>query len=116
MRLTMRMTGEARAWLFLLALAGLFEIVWAFAMKRSPGLTRPYCAVIISPLAWWRASPPCGWRCVACHWEPRMRSRQGSARSVPFLVGVLLLREPINAMRLAAVSLILVGMVMLKLG
>lgn len=110
----MRMTSGAVAWLFL-ALAGLFEIVWAYAMKRSLGLTRPdYAVVMILGMVASFAFLSLAMRTLPLGTAYAVWTGIGAVGA--FFIGVLLLGESINAVRLSAVCLILTGMVMLKLG
>jgi len=101
------------AW-FLLVIAGLFEVVWAFAMKQSEGFTRlwPSVTTLTAMLA-------------------SVVLLAGSMRSLPlgtaytvwtgigavgaFIVGIACLGETANALRLFAASLIMTGLVLMKL-
>ena len=101
------------AWLTLV-LAGLFEIVWALAMKQSHGFTRPVptavmvVAMLLSfgLLAWSMRVLPLG--TVYVIWT-------GIGAVGAFIVGVVVLGESLSVTRLAAASLILCGLVMMKL-
>ena len=101
------------AWIALL-FAGLLEIVWATGMKLSDGFTRliPSLVTLVTmALSFWLLS-------VAMRTLPL-----GTAYAVwtgigavgSFLVGILVLGEPVNAMRLLAAVLIVSGMVLMKL-
>lgn len=100
------------AWV-LLFIAGLLEIVWAYAMKLSQGFTRPVPAAVtlIAMIASF------GLLSVAMRTLPL-----GTAYTVwtgvgavgAFLVGVLVLGEPAHATRLAAAGLIVAGIVLMK--
>lgn len=102
------------AWV-LLFIAGLLEIVWAYAMKLSQGFTRPVPAAVtlIAMIASF------GLLSVAMRTLPL-----GTAYTVwtgigavgAFLVGVLVLGEPAHATRLVAAGLIVAGIVLLKAG
>ncbi|CAH1673651.1 MAG: quaternary ammonium compound efflux SMR transporter SugE [Chelatococcus sp.] len=101
------------AWLYLL-LAGLFEIVWAYAMKRSEGFTLLVPSIVT--IAFMIAS--------FALLSVSMRSLPlGTAYTVwtgigavgAFLVGVFVLGESASAMRLAAAGLIVSGIVMMKM-
>ncbi len=109
-----RMTGGAVPWLYL-ALAGLFEIVWAYAMKRSLGLTRPdYAIVMVLGMVASFAFLSLAMRSLPLGTAYAVWTGIGAVGA--FVVGIVLFGEPVNVVRLAAISLILVGMVMLKLG
>ncbi|WP_340245002.1 DMT family transporter [Roseobacter sp. HKCCA2468] len=101
------------AWVFLL-FAGLFEIGWAVGLKYTEGLTRPLPTVLTAGsmivslvlLALALRSIPLGtgyaiWTGI------------GTVGTVIF--GILFLAEPVTALRLACVGLILSGIVGLKL-
>ena len=100
------------AWICLL-LAGVLEIVWAFSMKQSQGFTRlvPSAITIIAALASF------GFLSMAMRSLPL-----GTAYAVwtgigalgAFAVGIVILQEPANAMRLAAAGMILGGLVLMK--
>jgi quaternary ammonium compound-resistance protein SugE len=101
------------AWFWLL-LAGLLEIVWAFSMKRSEGLTRwaPASVTLIAMIASF------GLLALSLKTLPL-----GTAYGVwtgigavgAFVVGVALLDEPLTFARSAAVALIVAGIALLKL-
>ncbi len=101
------------AW-FVLILAGLFEIVWAFAMKQSDGFTRPWPTAIMAAamlasfvlLAWSMRVLPLGTAYTI--WT-------GIGAVGAFIVGVAVLGEPLNLMRVAAAVLIVSGLVLMKL-
>ena len=101
------------AWIFLFV-AGLLEVVWAFYMKQSNGFTRvlPTAITLITMLASF------GLLSVAMKTLPL-----GTAYTVwtgigavgAFIVGITVLGEPMNAMRLLAAMLILAGLILMKL-
>jgi len=101
------------AWL-ILVIAGLFEVVWAFAMKQSEGFTRLWPTVVtlvamlvsFGLLAWSMRSLPLGTAYTV--WT-------GIGAVGAFLVGVLVLGEAANATRLIAALLIVSGLVLMKL-
>ena len=94
-------------WIYL-TIAGLFEIVWAFAMKQSEGFTRPVptaitiIAMILSfaLLSLSMKSLPLGTAYMI--WT-------GIGAVGAFLVGVMVLGEPASMMRVAAAMLIVAG-------
>lgn len=101
------------AWV-VLVVGGLFEVVWAYAMKQSHGFTRFWpssiavVGVILSLglLSWSMRTLPLGTAYMV--WT-------GIGAVGAFAVGILILGEPANAMRLVAALLILSGLVMMKL-
>ena len=101
------------AWIYLF-IAGLLEVVWAFSMKQSEGFSRlgPSVVTLVAMLSSF-------WLLAAA-----MRTIPlGSAYTIwtgigavgAFLVGITLLNEPVNAMRIAAATLIVSGLVLMKL-
>jgi quaternary ammonium compound-resistance protein SugE len=101
------------AWV-VLVIGGLFEVVWAYAMKQSHGFTRLWPSVIavvgvilsLGLLSWSMRTLPLGTAYMV--WT-------GIGAVGAFAVGILILGEPANAMRLIAALLILGGLVMMKL-
>lgn len=101
------------AW-FVLAVAGIFEVVWAYAMKLSDGFTRlvpslvTIAAMIVSfaLLSWAMRVLPLGTAYMI--WT-------GIGALGAFVVGVTMLGEPANALRVVAALLILSGLVLMKL-
>jgi quaternary ammonium compound-resistance protein SugE len=101
------------AWVYLL-IAGLLEIVWAMGMKQSQGFTRlvPGAVTLAAMLA------SVGFLAAAMRELPL-----GTAYAVwtgigtlgAFALGILVLGEPANPMRIAAAGLILSGLVLMKL-
>ncbi|MFT4060380.1 MAG: multidrug efflux SMR transporter [Legionella sp.] len=101
------------AWV-LLFLAGILEVVWAFYMKQSVGFTKlaPSIITIITMMASFillsiaMKSLPLGTAYVI--WT-------GIGAVGTFLLGLFFLGEPINAMRIIAAILIVLGLMMMKL-
>ena len=101
------------AWI-VLVLAGVFEIVWAYAMKLSEGFTRltPSIMTVIfmmlsfSLLTYDMRTLPLGTAYTI--WT-------GIGAVGSFLVGVFILGEPASAMRMLAAILIISGLVLMKL-
>ena len=99
-------------WLYLL-LAGLFEIVWAYAMKQSHGFTRlDYTGIMLVTmlasfvlLSLAMRSLPLGTAYTG--WT-------GIGAIGAFAMGVLFLGEALTVMRFLAVLLILSGILLLK--
>jgi len=81
------------AWVYLL-IAGLLEIVWAFFMKQSDGFTKtlPTIMTLVAYVAW-----------------------TGVGAVGAFLLGIAVLGETASVMRIAAGSLIVAGLVLMKL-
>jgi quaternary ammonium compound-resistance protein SugE len=102
------------SWFFLLA-AGLLEVLWAFTMKRSEGFSSlgpsviTIVAMIASFLLLAQAMKLLPLGTAYAVWT-------GIGALGAFLVGVLVLGEQANAIRIASVMLILVGLVGLKVG
>jgi quaternary ammonium compound-resistance protein SugE len=100
-------------WLILL-IAGLFEVVWAFAMKQSDGFTRPWPTTIMlismllsfGLLAWSMRSLPLGTAYAV--WT-------GIGAVGAFVVGVAVLGETASPLRVLAAILIVSGLALMKL-
>ena len=102
-----------RAWLALLA-AGLFEIAWAFGLKYSDGLTRfwPTAATLIA------IALSFGLMAIALKSLPfgtayAMWTGIGAVGSI--IVGMLVYSESADPIRILCLTLIVAGMVGLKL-
>lgn len=101
------------AWLSLF-LAGIFEVVWASAMKESHGFTRLIPSAVtlffmlfsFGLLAYSMKSLPLGTAYTI--WV-------GIGAVGAFVVGITLFGEAINVTRLLAVGLIISGVILLKL-
>jgi quaternary ammonium compound-resistance protein SugE len=101
------------AWLFLV-IAGVFEIVWAFTMKQSEGFTRLWLTIItlvamivsFGLLSWSMRVLPLGTAYTV--WT-------GIGAVGAFIVGIAVLGEPANALRILAAVLIVSGLVLMKL-
>ncbi|NNC23058.1 multidrug efflux SMR transporter [Salinisphaera sp. USBA-960] len=100
-------------WVYLIV-AGVLEVVWAYSMHQSQGFTRltPSLITIITMTAsfWLLAiamrSIPLGTAYPV--WT-------GTGAIGTFLVGITLLAEPVNTMRIVAALLIFSGLVLMKL-
>lgn len=100
------------SWLYLV-IAGVFEIVWAYAMKQSHGFTRltPSIITIVAMLiSFWllavaMRSIPLGTAYVI--WT-------GIGAVGAFVVGIVFLAEPFNVLRMLAAVLIVSGLVLMK--
>ena len=101
------------AWV-VLVLAGLFEVIWAFAMKQSDGFTRLWptmtmaIAMLLSVglLAWSMRSLPLGTAYTV--WT-------GIGAVGAFVVGVAVLGETASLLRVLAAVFIVSGLVLMKL-
>ncbi|OTG62907.1 quaternary ammonium compound efflux SMR transporter SugE [Acinetobacter silvestris] len=101
------------AW-FMLILAGLFEVVWAYSMKMSEGfskltpsiVTLVFMVLSFALLAYAMRSLPLGTAYTI--WT-------GIGAVGSFLIGILILGEPATAMRMLAAVLIVAGLVLMKL-
>lgn len=101
------------AWI-LLAIAGLFEVVWAYSMKVSEGFTKLTPAVLtivfmiasFALLSYAMKSLPLGTAYTV--WT-------GIGAVGSFLVGIFILGEPASAMRMLAAVLIISGLILMKL-
>ena len=99
-------------WLYLLV-AGLLEIVWAYTMKQSHGFTR-----LIPSLITFATMGASFWLlALAMQMIPL-----GTAYAIwtgigavgAFIIGIVFLAEPVSALRLIAITLIVSGLVLLK--
>ena len=97
-----------------LFVAGLFEIVWAFAMKQSAGFTRLWPSVLtiaamiasFALLAWSMRTLPLGTAYTI--WT-------GIGAVGAFTLGILVLGESANPLRIVAALMIVGGLVLMKL-
>jgi quaternary ammonium compound-resistance protein SugE len=102
----------AVAWVVLFV-AGVLEVVWAYAMKLSDGFARPVpsavtvVAMLLSfgLLAYAMKSLPLGTSYTV--WT-------GIGAVGAFVVGIVVLGEAVTAMRLLAAALIVAGIVLMK--
>lgn len=100
-------------WIYL-AVAGLFEVVWAFSMKQSEGFTRPMPTLItiaamiasFALLSLAMKSLPLGTAYTI--WT-------GIGAVGAFVVGIVALGEAASAMRIVAALLIVSGLVLMKI-
>ena len=101
------------AWV-ILVIAGLFEVVWASAMKQSHGFSRLWPSVVtvaamlvsFALLSWSMRTLPLGTAYTV--WT-------GVGAVGAFLVGALVLGEALTATRILAALLIVSGLVLMKL-
>ncbi|WP_380875359.1 QacE family quaternary ammonium compound efflux SMR transporter [Sphingomonas sp. DBB INV C78] len=101
------------AWIYL-GIAGLLEVVWAFAMKQSHGFTRlvPSAVTIVTMIASF-ALLSVSMKALPLGTAYTVWTGIGAVGA--FVVGILVLGESISAMRIAAALLIVSGLVMMKL-
>jgi len=99
-------------WIYLI-IAGVLEIIWAYSMKQSHGFTRlgPSLVTFIAMLgsfgllALAMRNIPLGTAYVI--WT-------GIGAVGAFIAGIVLLSEPVNAMRISAALLIVSGLILMK--
>jgi quaternary ammonium compound-resistance protein SugE len=99
-------------WIFLFV-AGLLEVVWAFTMKLSQGFTRlgPSIVTLLAMLASF------GLLSLAMRTLPLSTAYTvwtGIGAVGAFVVGVAMLGEPLNFMRVLATALIVLGIVLMR--
>lgn len=100
-------------WVFLV-LAGLLEVVWAFAMKQSHGFTRLIPSVVtLVTMAASFALLSLSMRVLPLGTAYAIWTGIGALGA--FLVGIVALGEPATAPRLMAAGLILAGLALMKL-
>jgi quaternary ammonium compound-resistance protein SugE len=101
------------AWLFLIV-AGLLEVVWAFAMKQSHGFTRlgPSVVTIVAMIASF-ALLAIAMRALPLGTAYTRGTGIGAVGT--FIVGIAILGEPAGALRIGGAILIVGGLVLLKL-
>ena len=101
------------AWAILI-LAGIFEIIWAYSMKMSEGFTRLTPSVVtivfmilsVVLLSISMRTLPLGTAYTV--WT-------GIGAMGSFILGIMVLNEPMTAMRMIAAVLIVSGLVVMKL-
>lgn len=97
-----------------LSIAGLLEIVWATAMKQSDGFTKPWPTIIMLVSM------------VASFWLLAVAMRElplGTAYMVwtgigavgSFILGIILMGDPVTPLRLLAAGLIVAGIMTMKI-
>lgn len=101
------------AWAILI-LAGVFEVIWAYSMKMSEGFTKLTPSIVtivfmilsVVLLSISMRSLPLGTAYTV--WT-------GIGAIGSFVVGILILNEPMTAMRMIAAVLIVSGLILMKL-
>ena len=101
------------AWVYLL-LAGILEIVWAFAMKQSDGFTRlvPTAITLVTMIGSF-ALLSISMRTLPLGTAYTMWTGIGAVGA--FLVGIAVLGELVSPMRVAAAMLIVSGLVLMRI-
>jgi quaternary ammonium compound-resistance protein SugE len=101
------------AWIYLVV-AGVLEVVWAYAMKQSNGFTRPTAsAVTILTMIASFALLSLAMRTLPLGTAYTVWTGIGAIGA--FLVGVIVLGEAATPLRVAAAALIVTGLVAMKL-
>lgn len=99
-------------WVYL-AIAGVFEVVWAFAMKQSDGFTRPApTAVTIAAMIASFALLSLAMKSLPLGTAYTIWTGIGAVGA--FLVGILVLAEQASATRIVAALLIVAGLALMK--
>ena len=101
------------AWTALIT-AGVFEIIWAIALKQSAGFTKLWPSVVFALAAWLS---------FACLSHALKTIPMGTAYAVwtgigavgIAVIGMVWMSEPVNAIRVACIALIVIGISGLKL-
>lgn len=101
------------AW-FMLIIAGLFEVIWAFSMKQSDGFTRLWpTAITIFTMVLSFALLAAAMRSLPLGTAYTVWTGIGAIGA--FAVGIVFLDEAANAQRLLAAALIVGGIGLMKL-
>ena len=101
------------AWL-LLALAGLFEVIWAVGLKYAEGFTRPLPSIItVAAMAASVALLGLAMRELPLGTAYAIWTGIGTVGTA--ILGIVLFAEPATALRLACIALIALGIIGLKL-
>ncbi|MGI6432394.1 MAG: DMT family transporter [Sphaerochaetaceae bacterium] len=101
------------SWIALLV-AGVLEIVWAYAMKLSEGFTQLVPSIITLGamiVSFWLLS--FAMRTIALGTAYIVWTGIGAVGA--FLVGIIVLSEPVNATRIIAALLIVLGLLLMQL-
>lgn len=101
------------AWIMLFV-AGIFEVVWALAMKQSDGFSRLWPTVVtLAGMAVSFVLLAAAMRTIPLGTAYTIWTGIGAVGA--FVVGVAVLGEQLNAMRVVAAVLIVCGLVLMKL-
>lgn len=101
------------AWIYLI-IAGVLEVVWAYSMKLSEGFSRlaPTVVTLVAMLfSFWLLAT--AMRSIPLGTAYTIWTGIGAVGA--FLVGILVLAEPVNATRVVAALLIVTGLVLMQL-
>ena len=101
------------AWLFLIV-AGLFEVLWAFSMKQSESFTRLWPSVV-TLLAMLVSFGLLSWSMRVLPLGTAYTIWTGIGAVGAFVVGIAVLGESANLLRISAAVLILSGLLLMKL-
>jgi quaternary ammonium compound-resistance protein SugE len=101
------------AWI-LLVIAGLFEVVWAYFMKQSHGFTR-LTPTIVTFVTMFISFGLLSISMKALPLGTAYAMWTGIGALGAFVVGVVVMGEPANAMRLGAAGLIVAGLALMKI-
>ncbi|SOZ39097.1 DMT family transporter [Cupriavidus neocaledonicus] len=100
------------AWIYLV-IAGVLEVLWAYAMKLSEGFSRPgYSAITLVAMIASFALLSLSMKSLPLGTAYTIWTGIGAVGA--FLVGLLVLGEPASAGRIVAAVLIVGGLVMMK--
>lgn len=100
------------SWIFLF-FAGILEIVWAYFMKQSHGFTRLWPSVVtLTTMGISFALLSLSMRVLPLGTAYTVWTGIGAIGA--FLVGVFILDEPANTLRIIAVGFIILGIVLMK--
>jgi quaternary ammonium compound-resistance protein SugE len=106
------LVGCAVAWVYLV-IAGLLEAAWAFAMKQSDGFTRLVPSVVtISAMVGSVGLLALAMRAIPLSTAYPIWTGIGAIGA--FVIGVIVLGEQATAARIMAATLIIAGLVMMK--
>jgi quaternary ammonium compound-resistance protein SugE len=104
--------GFAVAWVYLV-IAGFLEVAWAYAMKQSDGFTRPWPTIItISAMVGSVGLLALAMRAIPLSTAYPIWTGIGAVGA--FLIGVTILGEQATAARIMAATLIIAGLVTMK--
>jgi quaternary ammonium compound-resistance protein SugE len=106
-------TSPTAAWA-VLVVAGLLEVVWAISLKASDGFSKPLPSVVTivaAALSFWLL----GLSLKALPVGTAYAAWTGIGAVGAAVLGILIFKEPANALRLACIGLILAGIIGLKL-
>ena len=101
------------AWIILI-IAGLLEVVWAYAMKQSMGFTRPGPTLVMT-VAMFASFGLLSYSMKTLPLGTAYTVWTGIGALGAFIVGIVLLGEQATVGRLLAAALIVSGLVLMKL-